>query len=156
MKVSRRDNLDRYYLLEWRGWALFLHRIHHDEEPGVYHSHPWTWVSLVLGAYLDHRIGEPGEPGRLRALVNWCRAGVPHRVTLPFGPVWTLCLHAPRSARWAVFDAAGRMREWEPWRGTANPDRRSYAVDGHDPIPGARWVESGWAGDLVRLEWSPS
>lgn len=123
MKVSRRANLDRYYLLEWRGWALFLHRIHHDENPGVYHSHPWSWVSLVFGRYLDHRIG---QESRLVRFLNWCPAGLPHRVTLPAGPVWTLCLHAPRSARWAVHDESYRAVEWEPWRGTEKPERIEY------------------------------
>jgi hypothetical protein len=32
-KVSRRDNLDRYYVLQALGFGLFVHRIHHNEEP---------------------------------------------------------------------------------------------------------------------------
>jgi len=123
MKVSRRDNLDRYYLVSWRGWALFAHHIHHDERPNVYHSHPWSWVSLILGCYNDHRIG---APPRRAWLFNWCKAGEPHRVTLPRGPVWSLCLHVPRSVRWAVFDAAGKILEIEPWRGVDHPERTAY------------------------------
>jgi hypothetical protein len=78
----------------------------------------------VLGTYLDHRIGVTAR----RVLgINWCRAGVPHRVTLPRGPVWTLCLHGPRRVKWAVFDEAGRRLEEEPWRGTDKPERTEYA-----------------------------
>ena len=125
LTVSRRGNLDRYYLLKWRGWGLFLHEIHHDEREGVYHSHPWWWVSLVFGRYYDHRLWS--KPGHLAAGLNWCLAGEPHRVTLYDGkPVWTLLLHAPRSCRWAVYDKDSHVLEVEPWRGTSDPERKEY------------------------------
>lgn len=134
MKVSRRATVDRYYLASWRGWAVFLHRIHRDEQEGVYHSHPWSWVSVILGSYTDHRFVVTGARSRVRQFFNWCRAGEPHRVTLHNGPVWTLCIHAPRVCQWATFDQLGQVIEREPWRGTANPERTEYngAVSGVD------------------------
>lgn len=131
MRISRRDTIDRYYLLSWRGWGLFLHRIKRDE-PKTYHSHPWTWWSIILGSYIDHRfedsLGERffNSSSTVKRFFNSCPAGVPHRVTLRRGPVWTLCLHAPRTVRWAVYGPTGRKLEEEPWRGTENPERTSY------------------------------
>lgn len=148
MKVSRRATVDRYYLASWRGWAVFLHRIHRDEQEGVYHSHPWSWVSVILGSYTDHRFvypwgsrlgtgtgtGTRSTRSRVRQFFNWCRAGEPHRVTLHNGPVWTICIHAPRVCPWATFDQWGQVIEREPWRGTDNPERTEYggAVSGVD------------------------
>lgn len=130
MKVSRRDTIDRYYLFSWRGWGLFLHRIKKNE-PDTYHSHPWSWWSIIFGAYMDHRFDYgPGtyseNRGRERWFFNSCPAGVPHRVTLHRGPVWTLCLHAPRIVKWAVYSEGGMKLEEEPWRGVENPGRTSY------------------------------
>lgn len=126
MKVSKRATNDRYYVFQWCGWGIFVHRLHHDEEEGIYHSHPWSWVSIVFGSYLDYR----SHNSRLVRLFNWCKAGIPHRVTLPYGPVWTICIHGPRRVPWAVFqkhnDGHFSQLEQEPWRGTENPGRTTY------------------------------
>lgn len=119
-RVSRRDNLDRYYLLQVLGFGLFLHRIHHDE-PDSFHSHPWDGVSLILGAYLEERMG---ETPRVRRGWNVICATRFHRVTLPHGPVWTLFLHGRRYNRWAVKARSGVVLDVEPWRGVGG--RGSY------------------------------
>lgn len=122
MKVSKRATLDRYYLLKWRGYGIFLHRIHHSD-PEVFHSHPWPWVSFILGGYTEQRLR---EVPRRRRFVNWLRSSVPHRVTLTSGPVWTLFFHGKRDNTWGVFAPNGRCIELEPWLGTNNPERTSY------------------------------
>lgn len=121
MKVSRRDNLDRYYVLKLFGFGLFVHRIHHDEEEGIYHSHPWNGVSIILGSYLEERYGE--EP-KIRRFFNTIKATRFHRVSLPNGPVWSIFIHGKRCNLWAVKNATGRILSTEPWRGIGG--RTSY------------------------------
>lgn len=123
MKVSRRATVDRYYIVKLAGFAVFVHHIHHDDPPDVMHSHPWPWLSIILGSYDEERFG---EPVRRRRLFNFIRAGDPHRVTLPNGPVWTILIHGRRRCPWAVIDRDGVVIDVEPWRGVENPDRTSY------------------------------
>lgn len=122
MKVSRRGTLDRYYVLSLSRFAVFVHRIHHSDPPGSMHTHPWSWLSLIFGSYVEER---PGKKPRRRWLLNWCRAGQPHRVTIA-RPVWTVLVHARRRCKWAVTDDAGNVLEVEPWTGTENPERKQY------------------------------
>jgi hypothetical protein len=125
MKISRRDNLDRYYLLQVFGLGVFLHRIHHDEDRDVFHSHPWNGVSIILGSYLEERFGETPV---LRRFFNTIRAEGFHRVSLPNGPVWSLFIHGRRCNRWAVKHRNGRIMDVEPWRGVGG--RTAYDPSG--------------------------
>ncbi len=118
MKVSRRDNLDRYYLFSRWGFALFLHHVHHDEEPDLYHSHPWSGLSFIFGRYREQRFGE--KP-KCRWGFHWVPARRHHRVDLPWGPVWTLFFHLRRSNRWEVMDDTGEVISIEPWRAIGGP-----------------------------------
>lgn len=135
MKVSRRGTNDRYYLVQTRWFGVYVHRIHHDEGE-TYHTHPWSWFSIVFGAYDDHRLHRSGTDGWLvthssRRVRYWnrCRAGEAHRVTLPRGPVWTICFRGRRRGRWEVQDAEGAVLEVEPWTGMENPTRTEYAQE---------------------------
>ncbi len=119
LKVSRRDNLDRYYLFKWRGFGLFIHYIHHDE-PDSFHNHPWPGVSLILGAYRE----ETFKGSRIKWFFNLV-GKTPHRVTLPRGPVWTLFFHLPRNNHWKVFNRKGVILCEEPWRGVGG--RTNYS-----------------------------
>ena len=127
MRVSRRDNLDRYYVLQWKGFGLFVHHIHHDELPDVFHSHPWSGVSFILGSYLEERFGEAPH---LRRFFNAIRAERFHRVSLPNGPVWTVFVHGrrPEWHRWSVKHRDGRVIDTEPWRGVGG--RKLYVPPG--------------------------
>lgn len=122
MKVSKRDNLDRHYLLQAFGFGLFLHRMHHDEAANVFHSHPWDGVSLILGSYKEERYGEPSQIRRWFNVISGPRF---HRVTLPSGPVWSLFFHFRRYNQWAVKHRDGRILDVEPWRAVGG--RTSYA-----------------------------
>ncbi len=121
IKVSRRDVLDRYYLLSFLGYGLFLHRIKQSDPPNALHSHPWNGISLHIGTYIEHRLGQ--EP-KLKRWVNFIRGNIPHRVELVNGPLWTLFLHGRRYNKWGVFDLLGNLLEEEPWRGVGG--RTSY------------------------------
>lgn len=123
IQVSRRASIDRYYLLRTRFGSVFLHRFKRDDRTDTFHTHPWTWVSLIFGCYDDQRFG---AAPRRKWFLNTCRAGVMHRVTLPRGPVWTLLVHGPRRVRWQVHAADGQLVEVEPWRGVGNIARKEY------------------------------
>lgn len=107
-KVSRRDTCDRYYIFSLFGFALFVHRIHHDEEEGIYHNHPWNGISLILGSYMEQRFGEPLKK---RWGLRWVPAKTHHRVE---GSVWTIFFHFRRSNQWTVIDETGRVLATEP------------------------------------------
>ena len=113
MKVSRRDNLDRYYLLQAFGFGIFVHYIHDDEDVDVFHSHPWNGISLIFGSYLEEILS---KPARLRRLFNLIKAPRHHRVTLPNGPVWSVFFHFRRYNRWTVMHRNGTEMASEPWR----------------------------------------
>jgi hypothetical protein len=125
MKISRRDNLDRFYVLQARGFGLFVHHMHHDENVDVFHSHPWDGVSLIFGGYLEERFEK--RP-RMRWLFNVIRAKHFHRVTLPMGPVWSIFVHGRRKNEWAVKHRDGRILDTEPWHGIGG--RTAYAPNG--------------------------
>jgi hypothetical protein len=123
VKISRRDNLDRYYLLKLFGFGLFLHRIHHDEDPDTFHSHPWSGLSLIFGSYTEEILG---RPKRRKRLFNLVRAKEFHRVELS-GQVWTLFLHGRKNNRWQVKSRSGEILDTEPWSGIGG--RTSYKPD---------------------------
>ena len=122
MKVSRRDNLDRYYILQAFGLGLFVHYIHHDEAVDVFHSHPWDGLSFIFGGYLEERFG---KSSRMRWFFNVVRAKRFHRVSLPKGPVWSVFVHGRRKNTWEVKRRDGVVVDVEPWRGVGG--RMSYS-----------------------------
>ncbi len=122
MKVSKRDNLDRYYLLKLFGYGVFLHKIHHDEDVDVYHNHPWDGISLIFGSYLEERLGE--QP-KVKRFINIVKAERYHRVSLPKGLTWTLFIHGRRYNKWTVVNKKGKVLSEEPWRGV-DGEQKSY------------------------------
>lgn len=130
-KVSKRDNLNRYYIFKLFGFGLFIHRIHHDEEKDVFHNHPWNGISLIFGSYTEERFKKQRGTINIYKLVkktcrffNIIKAEEHHRVELPKGPVWTIFLHGRRKNHWSVIDRAGNVLDVEPWRGIGG--RTSY------------------------------
>jgi hypothetical protein len=122
MKVSRRDNLDRYYIIQAFGFGLFVHRMHHDEDLDIFHSHPWDGISFILGGYLEEQF-DPVP--KMKWFFNVIKAETFHRVSLPNGPVWSVFIHGRRKNRWAVKHRDGTILDVEPWRDVGG--RTSYA-----------------------------
>lgn len=119
-KVSRRDNLDRHYLLKVAGFGIFAHRVHHNEHTDTFHNHPWDGFSIIFGQYVEEFLDGSQH---LRRWFNTIKAPVFHRVTIK-RPVWTLFFHGRRYNRWQVVDGGGRVISEEPWRGIGG--RTSY------------------------------
>lgn len=127
MQISRRDNLDRFYLFKVLGYGIFFHRIHHSEAPGVFHSHPWNGFSIIFGSYIEETIAG-GKV--LRRFFNYIHAPRHHRVEVS-RPVGTLFFHGPRYNAWEVVDSDGKIIAKEPWRGIGGPtayDSRTVGV----------------------------
>lgn len=123
MKVSKRENCDRYYLLKLFGIGIFLHKIHTSEKVDVFHTHPWNGISFIFGSYNEQHIG---EPLRKKSYFNFVKAKTPHRVEVGVKPVWTLFIHGPKCNTWAVFDKTNKVLDTEPWNGLNNPERKAY------------------------------
>src|SRR3989304_3456542 len=119
MKISRGDSLDRYYLFNLFGFGAFLHRIHHNDPLGTYHSHPWSGLSIILGSYWEAHLDQQPKPGVYRfvkkSLFNWVKAKRHHNVQID-KPVWTIFLHLPKSNQWEVVDESGN-KSIAPWEG---------------------------------------
>lgn len=114
MKVSRRDNLDRYYLFSLFGFALFAHKIHHSDD--VFHNHPWPAFSIIFGSYTEQLFG-----GRARVKRWFNFVGSRHHKVTITKPVWTLFFHLRRTNQWTVLDDSGNVIATEPWRGVGGP-----------------------------------
>lgn len=114
-KVSKRDNLNRYYLIKLFGHGVFLHKIHHDE-PNSFHNHLWNGFSFVFGSYNEEFQGN--SVNRVVRFFNKINAYKHHRVTLlDSKSVWTLFFHGRRCNKWNVIDKNGNILSEEPWRG---------------------------------------
>ena len=128
IKVSKRENCDRYYLFQAFGYGIFLHRIHTDETKDVFHTHPWNGISFIFGSYKEQEIngGSAFEPKKI-SFFNFVRAKTPHRIEVKDKPVWTLFIHGRKCNKWGVFDKNGKQTGSELWDGLDNPDKKSYA-----------------------------
>lgn len=122
MKISRGDSLDRYYLLKFCGFGAFLHKIHHSDPEGVYHSHPWNGISFIFGRYWECYRDDPVI--RRRCFFNIVRARRHHR-TIVNRPTWTLFIHGRKCNKWSIVDAAGREAS-EAWEGSEG--HKSYSA----------------------------
>jgi hypothetical protein len=124
MKTSRGDSLDRFYLWQGFGLGLFAHRIHHSDPPGVYHSHPWSGLSIILGTYQENYRDDTRV--RRRWFLNWVRANRHHR-TIVRKPVWTIFFHLRKSNKWSIVDDSGRTAH-TPWDGDKGHKSYSAAI----------------------------
>lgn len=115
IKVSRRDNCDRYYVWQRWGFGLFIHKLHTTETPGVFHNHPWDGISLIIGSYREQTRGSRPV---WRTFLNYVRAERHHRVEVD-SVVYTIFFHFRRKKNhsWTVVDNAGKVIKQEPWRG---------------------------------------
>lgn len=142
IKVSRGESIDRYYLFKLFGFGVFLHHIHHSDPEHLYHTHPWSGLSLFWGSYVEctqeweESELESGVPTRLvgrvrtRRCLNWVRAARPHRVIVD-RPMWTLFIHLPKSNQWGIFDDFGNQVAKTPWEGEGVGRSYSEASDGN-------------------------
>lgn len=115
-KISKGKSLDRYYLLKFCGFGVFLHKIHASDPEGLYHNHPWNGISIIFGKYIEHKkVDRSYVNNRVRRWFNFID-GVHHRVIID-KPIWTLFVHWPRCRQWSIVDSLSNIVSVEPWRG---------------------------------------
>jgi hypothetical protein len=114
-RVSKRENCNRHYVWQRWGFGLFIHEIHTSEDRNVFHNHPWSGISLILGSYVEQYHGT--RPVR-RWLINWIKAERHHRIEVN-RTVYTIFFHFRRKNNhsWTVIDTDGNVLKREPWRG---------------------------------------
>jgi hypothetical protein len=108
--ASKGPLLTRYYLLDTKRAALYLHHLHTSDEDRALHDHPWSFVTLLLsGGYYEHTTTE--RLWRRRFSVLYRPAEWQHRLEL-VRPTWTLVLRLSRRREWGFITRAG----WLDWR----------------------------------------
>jgi len=104
----------RWHLLRWRGWQLALHKICRSDDDRALHDHVGDNITLVLrGVYLE--VLHENQPRKYRGGVTrfaFRKAETPHRIEVPFGPVWTLWLRWPPRRQWGFHCPKG----WRHWK----------------------------------------
>ncbi len=123
LKKSQGASIDRYYLFKLFGFGAFLHNIHDSDPEGLYHSHPWSGVSIIFGGYVEEKRGSyPGKRfgsdvfRRRKRFINFVSAKTHHRVIVS-KPTWTLFIHLRKSNKWSIINDAGETVT-QPWEGS--------------------------------------
>lgn len=120
--------LTRYYLIETRWFAIYLHHLHASDEDRALHDHPWSFITILLsGGYFEH-YEEPclvadsyhgGWMRSTRVARRWRHrfsilrrpALWRHRLEL-VRPTWTLVLRSRRLREWGFVTDHG----WLHWK----------------------------------------
>ena len=127
--------LTRYTLLQFRGWALYLH-IFHRSDHDTPHDHPWSFWTLILWRGYREEVPEARAASMVRTgqergwsaylstgwtsrrrlwpgTLHYRPATHAHRVELLDGkPAVTLVLRTPYVREWGFFTPTG----WQQWR----------------------------------------
>lgn len=129
--ADRGPLLTRYYLIETRWFAVYLHHLHASDEDRALHDHPWAFITFLLsGGYFEHTPWKAPEmnrrlniqtppPGDDRSVRTWRRrfsvlyrpAIWRHRLEL-VKPTWTLILRSRHLREWGFITKSG----WLHWK----------------------------------------
>lgn len=108
------EYLERYYLMSFGGWKLYLHRFTASDPDRGLHNHPWKFsVSLILsGGYLETRLKELSTKGLVYSYkntrpfsLNFISQNTFHHITI-LKETWTLFLHSKRVQDWGFINTA--------------------------------------------------
>jgi hypothetical protein len=118
------DHMVRYRLVQTPWFGLYLHRLNTpDDARPIPHTHPWSFVSLVLRGGYTEDVERRDHTGRREMWWNttWrtgtihrLRATDAHKITkLRRSPTWTLLLVGPRRPEpaWGYWD----RNRFTPW-----------------------------------------
>ena len=125
--ASKGPLLTRYFLIQTRWFALYLHHLHVSDEDRALHDHPWSFLTFLLSSGYYEHVVEPcltydsyhGEwrpdtlhvrRWRRRFSLLWRPAEWQHRLEL-VKPTWTLVLRLSRRRQWGFITKNG----WQDW-----------------------------------------
>ncbi len=113
------EYLVRLRIVQTPWLALYVHDIHEDDGDRPQHSHPWTFISIILrGSYLERLYPDPiGRPNYY--VLNeynrwtWHRMGrdTAHRIVDASPGLKTLIITGKRQASWGFF-VDGKLVDW--------------------------------------------
>lgn len=94
--------LNRWTLLNTRGWKVMVHHFLPNTEDRPLHDHPWSFFTFVLwGSYED--IGYSTEEVVQAPTVRYRPAMHLHRTRTGKHGAWTLVISTPKSRDWGFF-----------------------------------------------------
>ncbi len=107
--------MNRWWLVED---SVRIHQILRSDEDRHLHDHPFDYTSIILrGAYIEETIdGARIEYGQGSVLTR--KAGDFHRLTLPYGEVWSLFMIGHWKQVWGFMTENGKV----PWRDYLSPE----------------------------------
>ena len=93
-------HFERYAIIETFLFAVYLHKIHKEDQDLHLHSHPWNFVTIVLkGSYRE--LGEHGESLKKVGTVSSMSRNRFHKIATVFDkPVTTLFLTFGKHKPW--------------------------------------------------------
>lgn len=113
--------LDQLRLIQTPWFGVYIHVIHRPDEPDP-HDHPWWFASLILdGGYQELVYPDKRDPARFfsrtrtRFSLGHVSLRSAHRITLTYGPVWTLVLTGPQKNEWGFYPG-GRFVPWREYQ----------------------------------------
>lgn len=150
----------------WRWFRLFLHKIVRSDDDRDPHTHPWSFVSTVLGgSYREHIYFPNGSgPGGVRNYVRIARPGSilrnkaehTHQVEI-IRPVWSLVISPEATQEWGFWildefpGVPDRWVQWDEYLGLTGQERAEedrMRSDLGRPAPVATSepsvIEAGW------------
>lgn len=112
--ADRGPLLTRYYLIQTRWFALYLHHLQASDEDRALHDHPWAFVAFLLSSGYFEWIPTTGGERRVwrrRFSLLFRPATWQHRLEL-VRPTWTLVFRSRRLREWGFITNHG----WMHWK----------------------------------------
>ncbi len=106
--------LVRYYVIDTRWFAVYVHHLQSSDEDRALHDHPWSFLTfLISSGYYEWVPVTGGEARRWRRQFSilWRPAEWQHRLEL-VKPTWTLVFRLRRRREWGFVTRNG----WLHWK----------------------------------------
>jgi hypothetical protein len=97
------EKFTRYSLIKTRWGNLYLHQLNAPDWHPTCHSHPWSFITLLIkGGYLE-QVGAKNFHRRVGTIL-YRPAEFAHNVITPYGTSWSLVVTSPKKREWGFTD----------------------------------------------------
>jgi hypothetical protein len=119
IKIEDKPYMERYFIGQWLGLTIYLHRFVRDDHERNLHNHPWNHaISLVLtGRYNEHHAPHAQwvthdtvvavEHTRSVRWFNHITHSTLHRIAKVKPETWTLFIHTDWKHHWGFLRRVG-------------------------------------------------